>query len=314
MPSFLLLRLWWPSGGCGRNDGWRHPHICSVIHPPSKYSSLNWRFWISWPCWSKCSTSYSCSILEFLWPVCKTASLLIFFQSSLCLYSSVWVNPGFSDGGSQIHQHDISQTGANSFPQKKVSSTQVPAVCFDLGNEWDDFDDENLLRASEALLTSCPANANPCHFVEEKIPGRESWFCFSCRARSLYVFLYAVGVTSAAPVFLHHSQVKACGTTTSRPLGYVKSFMHVPLPQQSHSKPHFHRSHLLNVIAAAGVERWLSTKSLCFHQHHCGAFHLQLMLRHSTMRLYLTWATSSCAEVTKAGNRTLTNNQTNADV
>lgn len=26
---------------------------------------------------------------------------------------------------------------------------QIPAVTFDLGNEWDDFDDEKLLRASE---------------------------------------------------------------------------------------------------------------------------------------------------------------------
>ncbi|XP_029686652.1 probable ATP-dependent DNA helicase HFM1 isoform X3 [Takifugu rubripes] len=121
------------------------------------------------------------------------------------------MNPGFSDGGSQTHQPDISQTGANGFPRSEmstfvsnthcgaVSSTPIPTVCFDLGNEWDDFEDENLLRASEESLTLCPANAKRQHSQEEKIPG----------------------VTTAAPVFLNHSRVKTCGTTTSRPLGLI---------------------------------------------------------------------------------------------
>lgn len=94
------------------------------------------------------------------------------------------VNPGFSDGGSQTHQPDISQMGANGFPRSKmstfvsnthrgaVSSAQIPTVCFDLGNEWDDFEDENLLRASEESLTLCPANAKRQHSQEKKIPGR----------------------------------------------------------------------------------------------------------------------------------------------
>uniref|UniRef100_A0A674N2S1 Probable ATP-dependent DNA helicase HFM1 n=1 Tax=Takifugu rubripes TaxID=31033 RepID=A0A674N2S1_TAKRU len=84
----------------------------------------------------------------------------------------------------QTHQPDISQTGANGFPRSEmstfvsnthcgaVSSTPIPTVCFDLGNEWDDFEDENLLRASEESLTLCPANAKRQHSQEEKIPGR----------------------------------------------------------------------------------------------------------------------------------------------
>lgn len=104
--------------------------------------------------------------------------------SNLCFCSLVGMNPGFRDGGSQIHHPDMSQMGANGFPYSKrstfvsnthcgaVSSTQIPTVCFDLGNEWDDFEDESLLCASEESLTLCPANAKlqPCQ--EKKIPGR----------------------------------------------------------------------------------------------------------------------------------------------
>lgn len=97
------------------------------------------------------------------------------FSTKLCFYV-----PGFTDGESWIHQADISQTGAHlKMPTAvsnthcgKVLSTQIPAVCFDLGNEWDDFDDENLLYASEASLTLCPANAKLQHSEEKKIPGR----------------------------------------------------------------------------------------------------------------------------------------------
>lgn len=96
------------------------------------------------------------------------------------------MNPGFSDGGSQIHQLDISQTCANGFPNwmmstavsnthhPTVSSTQIPTVCFDLGNEWDDFDDENLLCASEESLTLCLTNVKPPYSEEKKTPGRET--------------------------------------------------------------------------------------------------------------------------------------------
>lgn len=56
----------------------------------------------------------------------------------------------------------------------RVSFTQIPTVCFDLGNEWDDFDDENLLNASEASLNLCPADAKLQPSREKKIPGRET--------------------------------------------------------------------------------------------------------------------------------------------
>lgn len=88
--------------------------------------------------------------------------------------------PGLTDGERQIRQADISQTGAHSKMSSAVSNTycgnvssaQIPTVCFDLGNEWDDFDDENLLCASEASL--CPVNPNLQHSEEKKIPGRET--------------------------------------------------------------------------------------------------------------------------------------------
>lgn len=165
--SFLLLRLWWPCGGC--------PNICCITYTPSKYLSPHSCVGIVSPL-LKCPAGYSCTILDFL--------ICVSFFSNLCLCSLVGMNPGFSDGGSQIHPRDISQTGANGFPGSKmstfvsnthcgaVSSTQIPTVCFDLGNEWDDFEDENLLRASEESLTLCPANAKHQHSQEKKTPGR----------------------------------------------------------------------------------------------------------------------------------------------
>ena len=44
------------------------------------------------------------------------------------------------------------------------SSSQIPAVSFDLGNEWDnwgDFDEENLVHASETSFASCSTTAKP---------------------------------------------------------------------------------------------------------------------------------------------------------
>lgn len=157
-----------------------------------------WRMWTRW--WRRPSKhllhrtlprqvfiTYShCQLFpyySFLLHACESTSNLFsfvspFFHSNfMCFCSSVWRNSGFSGG--------LSQTGANSFPHSKasgaasntrtcgkVSHSQIPTVCFDLGNEWDDFDDENLLRASEASLTSGPANAGPWHCEEKKISGR----------------------------------------------------------------------------------------------------------------------------------------------
>ncbi|CAG5896937.1 unnamed protein product, partial [Menidia menidia] len=43
----------------------------------------------------------------------------------------------------------------------EASTLQFPTVSFDLGNEWDDFDDENLLHASEISLSPSGTNAEP---------------------------------------------------------------------------------------------------------------------------------------------------------
>lgn len=120
---------------------------------------------------AKNTASYSCRI-PYLFN-----RLPLKFSLKFCVFVS-----GLSDGESQIHQADTSQTGAHSKMSNAVSNThcgnvssaQIPTVCFDLGNEWDDFDDENLLCASEASLTLCSANAKLQHSEEKKIPGRET--------------------------------------------------------------------------------------------------------------------------------------------
>lgn len=119
---------------------------------------------------AKNGASYSWRILYFFF--------IAFLKS---FFWNVFVS-GLSDGGSQIHQADISQTGAHLKMSNavsnthcgNVSSTQIPTVCFDLGDEWDDFDDENLLHASKASLTLSEANAKLQHSEEKKIPGRET--------------------------------------------------------------------------------------------------------------------------------------------
>lgn len=60
-----------------------------------------------------------------------------------------------------------------------ASSSEIPTVCFDLGNEWDewgDFDDENLLHASETSLTLCSSDAQSQiqHAEDSDIAGRVS--------------------------------------------------------------------------------------------------------------------------------------------
>lgn len=62
-----------------------------------------------------------------------------------------------------------------------VSSSQLPTVSFDLGNEWDDwgdFDDENLVHASESLLASTEANPQIQQCVEYNQLGREKFDYF----------------------------------------------------------------------------------------------------------------------------------------
>uniref|UniRef100_A0A3P9NQ28 Probable ATP-dependent DNA helicase HFM1 n=1 Tax=Poecilia reticulata TaxID=8081 RepID=A0A3P9NQ28_POERE len=61
-------------------------------------------------------------------------------------------------------------------PYKSPSSLQIPSVTFDLGNEWDDwrdFDDENLLNASETSPPPCESSFQPQvqQHVQNKISG-----------------------------------------------------------------------------------------------------------------------------------------------
>lgn len=103
---------------------------------------------------------------------------VLFYLIHLCLGASVWMSPGFSVGVSQNHQPHLSQINTNNSSYSKRSTavsnqsaqcenasfSQIPTVCFDLGNEWDDwgdFDDENLVHASETSLASCTTNAKP---------------------------------------------------------------------------------------------------------------------------------------------------------
>ncbi|KAM3604074.1 uncharacterized protein V6R79_006054 [Siganus canaliculatus] len=78
-------------------------------------------------------------------------------------------NPSlWNDPGSQIHKahSDPMNRTKNSTATSNQATrySQIPTVSFDLGNEWDDwsdFDDENLLRASEPSSLSCPVKATP---------------------------------------------------------------------------------------------------------------------------------------------------------
>uniref|UniRef100_A0A3Q1EIP3 Probable ATP-dependent DNA helicase HFM1 n=1 Tax=Acanthochromis polyacanthus TaxID=80966 RepID=A0A3Q1EIP3_9TELE len=76
-------------------------------------------------------------------------------------------------GGSQNAKQHLNQINTTSsacsqrsttVSEEQASSYQMPAVTFDLGNEWDDwgdFDDENLVHASETSLASCVINSRP---------------------------------------------------------------------------------------------------------------------------------------------------------
>lgn len=92
--------------------------------------------------------------------------------------------------GSQDSQQDLNQVNTTStvysksstaVPEqaalcKNTSSLQIPTVNFDLGNEWDDwgdFDDDNLMHASEPALTSyTTAQPQIQQCGENRTPGR----------------------------------------------------------------------------------------------------------------------------------------------
>ncbi|XP_032386453.1 probable ATP-dependent DNA helicase HFM1 isoform X2 [Etheostoma spectabile] len=120
-----------------------------------------------------------------------------------------WMNPGTSVGVSQNHKPLLNQINTTSYSKRSTagsnqgahyenaSSSQIPTVSFDLGNEWDDwgdFDDENLVHASETSSASCPTNAK----VQQS--------------------LYMPGFAAPSAPVLSHSQVKPCITTARTPL------------------------------------------------------------------------------------------------
>nr|XP_046265686.1 probable ATP-dependent DNA helicase HFM1 isoform X2 [Scatophagus argus] len=133
--------------------------------------------------------------------------------------SPVWMNPGMNVGESQNHtpHQNLINTTNSSYSKRSTAvsdqsaqcenslSSQIPTVSFDLGHEWDDwgdFDDDNLVHASETPLALCTTSSKPQvhQSVDYNMPG------FS---------------TTAAPVFLSHSQVKPCVTTASTPLRLI---------------------------------------------------------------------------------------------
>ncbi|XP_067331830.1 probable ATP-dependent DNA helicase HFM1 isoform X2 [Channa argus] len=132
------------------------------------------------------------------------------------LDDSVWVNSGFSVGTSQTrkeHPNQINTTNSSHSNRTMVSnhgshsetdsSSQIPTISFDLGKEWDDFDDENLAHASETSFASCSTNAETgIQQFEYNMP--------ECLATS-------------APVHTGHSQVKACKAPPRTPKRLISS-------------------------------------------------------------------------------------------
>ncbi|XP_047188173.1 probable ATP-dependent DNA helicase HFM1 isoform X2 [Scophthalmus maximus] len=130
--------------------------------------------------------------------------------------SSVWMKPETS-GWSQNPERHLNKINTTTSADSKrrstavtnqgsccetASSSLIPTVTFDLGNEWDDwgdFDEENLVHASETSIASCTVNAKPQiqQSVQYNMPG--------------------FAATSAA-LFLSPSQVKPYMTTARTPL------------------------------------------------------------------------------------------------
>ncbi|XP_076601310.1 putative ATP-dependent DNA helicase HFM1 [Chaetodon auriga] len=128
-------------------------------------------------------------------------------------HPSVWMNPDISVGASGDHKPHLNQfsTTDSAYTKTGVShcqtapSSQIPTVNFDLGNEWDDwsdFDDENLVHATETSLASCPTDAQPQ--VQQSVDYNMPDFAMS-----------------SSPVFLFDSKVKPCGTTARTPLRLI---------------------------------------------------------------------------------------------
>ncbi|XP_028283310.1 probable ATP-dependent DNA helicase HFM1 [Parambassis ranga] len=131
---------------------------------------------------------------------------------------SVWTNNETSGGSLNSEQHIYHINTTSSAYSKRpttvseqealcdnASSSQLPTVSFDLGNEWDDwgdFDDENLVHASESLLASTEANPQIQQCAEYNQLGT---------------------ATSAAVDLLGSSQAKPCATTVTTPLRAIST-------------------------------------------------------------------------------------------
>nr|XP_004570604.2 probable ATP-dependent DNA helicase HFM1 isoform X1 [Maylandia zebra] len=128
--------------------------------------------------------------------------------------SSLWMTTdmsvGSQDSQQDLNQVNITSTGhsksSTALPEqaalcKNTSSLQIPTVNFDLGNEWDDwgdFDDDNLIHASEPALASyTTAQPQIQQCGENRTPGY---------------------VTASAPVLLSHSHIKPSINAVTTPL------------------------------------------------------------------------------------------------
>ncbi|KAM9845417.1 putative ATP-dependent DNA helicase HFM1 [Aulostomus maculatus] len=125
--------------------------------------------------------------------------------------SGEYMSPGFSASVKKHAQHPLNtvntiglkkSTEASNTHGNNELSSQIPAVSFDLGNEWDDwsdFDDQNLVHASETSLTFYTPPKPPVQQAAE-------YSMSGCVA------------TSPAPMFLSRSPVKPSITTGGAPV------------------------------------------------------------------------------------------------
>ncbi|XP_069568611.1 probable ATP-dependent DNA helicase HFM1 [Brachyistius frenatus] len=133
-------------------------------------------------CLNDLDTGYDDFVEDMQGMMGEPAQISASYQSS-----SGWMNPEAS-GRSKNSKQRLNQINTTSSARSKtsatasqqgalieyVSSSQIPTVSFDLGNEWDDwgdFDDENLVLASETSLPSCTSNAETQQCVEYNVPG-----------------------------------------------------------------------------------------------------------------------------------------------
>lgn len=135
------------------------------------------------------------SVIFFLLFLNHSKSVAIQKAMFLCLGSTVWMNPGFCASANQNHYWDRSQIRTNStvclksseaapnrrIQGKNASSSQRLSVGADLGDEWDDwgdFDEENLVHASETSDMLCATNYNP-QVLPSGDTSKPGAFCFS---------------------------------------------------------------------------------------------------------------------------------------